>query len=277
LKFTKWHGLGNDFIILDEIDAKIDAAPLAAKLCDRHFGVGADGLCLLETSDKADIRMRLFNSDGSEAEMCGNLMRCLPKHLYETGICRKKNMLVETLAGIIKPQLIFSGAEIAAVTVDMGTPKTRRGEIPMSGRPDAEAAGVEITVGGRKFTGRGISMGNPHFVTFVDDIDSIDVFLYGPLLETDSLFPAKTNVHFAAAAAKNKVRMRVWERGAGVTLSCGTGACAVAAAGMLDGLLADKVEVAVDGGSLFIEWPGKTGSIFMTGAAEKVFAGEAYL
>jgi diaminopimelate epimerase len=267
--------LGNDFIILDEIDAKIDAAPVAVKLCDRHFGVGADGLCLLEKSDKADIRMRLFNSDGSEAEMCGNLMRCLPKHLYERGICRKKNMLIETLAGIMKPQLIFSGAEITGVTVDMGAPMTRRGEIPITGRPEEEAAGVEVTAGGRKFAGRGISMGNPHFVAFVDDIDSINLLLYGPLIETNSLFPAKINVHFAAVAAKNKVRMRVWERGAGVTLACGTGACAVAAAGMLDGLLADKAEVVVDGGSLFIEWPGKAGSIFMTGPAEKVFDGEA--
>jgi diaminopimelate epimerase len=277
LKFTKWQGLGNDFIIPGEIGTPEDAPALAVKLCDRHFGIGADGLCVLEESDKADIRMRLFNSDGSEAEMCGNLMRCLPKYLYEAGICRKKDMLIETLAGVMKPRLLFSGSAITGVTVDMGAPKTKRGEIPIAGRADEEAAGIEITVKGTRFAGRGISMGNPHFVIFVPAVKRVDLPLYGPLIETEDLFPAKTNVQFAEVVARNKIVLRVWERGAGITLACGTGACAAAAAGMLDGILDEYVEVALDGGSLFVEWTGKNNSIFMTGPAEKVFDGEIYI
>jgi diaminopimelate epimerase len=221
--------------------------------------------------------MRLFNSDGSEAEMCGNLTRCLAKYLYEEGICRKETMRIETLAGIIKPQIILNEAVIASVRVDMGEPKIKRGQIPVAGQAEEEAAAIPVTARGHTFTGRGISMGNPHFVIFADDLAVIDLAADGPAIEKHALFPARINVEFVQVVNRGKVRMRVWERGAGVTLACGTGACAAAAAGMLNGLTDEAVEVEVDGGSLFLEWPGKKGSIFMTGPAERVYSGEIIL
>jgi diaminopimelate epimerase len=277
LKFSKWQGIGNDFIILDAIDLQTDEKALAVRLCDRHYGIGADGLCLLETSGKADIRMRLINADGSEAEMCGNLMRCLPKYLYQTGICRKEKLRIETLAGIIKPELLLNAGEITAVRVDMGKPRLKRGEVPIIGEPDSEAGGIVLRANGKQFTGRGISMGNPHFVVFVNDINTADLTADGPALETSGIFPAKANIEFVQVMNKTKIRMRVWERGVGVTLACGTGTCAAAAAGILDGLLSSEVEVVADGGSLFIDWPDTAGSIFMTGPAEEVFRGEIFL
>lgn len=275
MKFSKWQGIGNDFIIPDEIDLQNDSVEnLAIKLCDRHFGIGADGLCLLETSAIADMRMRLINADGSEAEMCGNLVRCVAKHLYEQGICKKEKMEIETLAGIIKPELVLESGQVENVRVDMGTPKTKRGQIPVTGDPDAEALCVTASVDGTEYTGTCISMGNPHFVIFVEDIEKAVIEIHGPLLEKHEIFPQKANIEFVQIINENKVRMRVWERGAAVTLACGTGCCATVAAGILNGFLAEKVEVVLDGGSLFIEWPNKSGSIFMTGPAVRIFTGE---
>ncbi len=274
MKFTKWQGLGNDFIIPDEINfTHNDIKGFAQKVCDRNFGIGADGLCLLETSDQADFRMRLINSDGSEAEMCGNLIRCAAKHMYETGRVDKLDMTVETLAGLMKPRLLVEDGKVAKVRVDMGEPKLKRGQIPMLG--DAEsAAQAELDAGGQKFSGHGVSMGNPHFVIYVDSISAIDLLQVGPLLEKHEIFPAKANIEFAEALDAKKVRMRVWERGAGVTLACGTGSCATVVAGVLGGKTGREAEVVLDGGSLFIEWSEENNHVYMTGPAVKVFAGE---
>ena len=275
MKFSKWHGLGNDFIIPEDMDMPItDARVLAKRLCDRHFGIGADGLCLLETSDIADVRMRLINSDGSEAEMCGNLIRCVAKYLYEEGICQKEKMAIETLSGIMRPELVWKNDEIIGVKVEMAVPKTKRGQIPMRGDAEEETLCIEIAIGGEIFTGTAVSMGNPHFVIFVDDINSFPVSVYGPQLEKNAIFPQKCNIEFVQVLSEKKVRMRVWERGAGITLACGTGSCAAAAAGILNGFLLENVEVVLDGGSLFIDWPNRNGAVYMTGPAQKVFAGE---
>ncbi len=274
LNFSKWQGLGNDFIIFHDIDiACDDVSLLAKKLCDRHFGIGADGLCLLESTDKADIRMRLINADGSEAEMCGNLIRCVAKHLYEGGFCNETTMTIDTLAGIIRTEIIFVDDNICNVKVDMGVPKYRCNEIPLSIDSDDIATNISVDVFGKSYLGNAISMGNPHFVIFVDDIENVDLKTVGPLLETASLFPNKCNIEFAQILSKNKVRMRVWERGAGITLACGTGTCATVAAGILNSLLDKSVEVILDGGSLFIDWADTNASIFMTGAATRVFSG----
>lgn len=279
MKFTKWQGVGNDFIIPDELDFAVAGGikDFAQEICDRHFGVGADGLCLLETTDKADIRMRLINADGSEAEMCGNLIRCVARHLYETGFINKTKMSVETLAGIMLPEVIVEQGEVVKIKVDMGVPKTNYGEIPIKGNPSDKAINVSLTVNGKEFIGTGVSMGNPHFVIYVDDIKSIDIEKMGPLLETHEMFPAKANIEFVQVINKNQIRMRVWERGAGITLACGTGACASTVAGVLNDKIEPKVEVLLDGGSLFIEWDKKGEHIYMSGSAVKVFAGEYLL
>lgn len=275
MKFTKWHGLGNDFIIPCQIDFKSDdISALAVKLCDRHFGIGADGLCLLETSEVADMRMRLINSDGSEAEMCGNLIRCVAKYLYEENICRKEKMQIETLSGIMKPELVFENTEITGVKVEMAVPKRKRGQIPVAGDIDEEALCLEVSVAGETFTGTALSMGNPHFVIFVENVETFPVAKYGPLLETNAIFPKKANIEFVKIINEKKVRMRVWERGAGITLACGTGSCATVVAGILNGFLDKSVEVILDGGSLFIDWPDIEAPVYMTGPAEKVFTGE---
>ena len=279
MKFTKWQGVGNDFIIPDEFDFTVATGvnDFAQKICDRHFGVGADGLCLLETTDKADIRMRLINADGSEAEMCGNLIRCVARHLYETGFVQKTKMSVETLAGIMIPEVILQDDKIVNIKVDMGVPKTNYGDIPIKGNPLDKATNISITVDGQQFIGTGVSMGNPHFVIYVDDINSIDIEKIGPLLEQHEMFPAKANIEFVQVINKNKIRMRVWERGAGVTLACGTGACASTVAGVLNNQTEAKVEVVLDGGSLFIEWDENRENIYMSGSAVKVFIGEYLL
>ncbi len=277
MRFSKWQGLGNDFIIPDDMDFQCeDIAGFARKICDRNFGVGADGLCLLETTDKADFRMRLINSDGSEAEMCGNLIRCAAKHMYESGRVNKTEMKVETLAGIMQPRLIIENGEITNICVDMGEPKLKRELIPMAGAA-TENSQAKIVVAEQEFFGQGVSMGNPHFVIFVDKLAAIDIAKVGPLLEKHDIFPAKANIEFVEIIDKKTVRMRVWERGAGITLACGTGSCATVVAGALLGKTGRKAEVVLDGGSLFIEWSEENGHVYMTGPAIKVFTGELLL
>lgn len=279
MRFTKWQGAGNDFIIPDEINFTVTSGinDFTKKICDRHFGVGADGLCLLETTDKADIRMRLINADGSEAEMCGNLIRCVARHLHEIGFVQKNEMSVETLAGIMIPEVIVKDGKIVNVKVDMGVPKTNYGDIPIKGNPLDKATNVSVTANGRQFLGTGVSMGNPHFVIYLDDVDSVELKEIGPLIENNEMFPAKANIEFVQVLNKNKIRMRVWERGAGVTQACGTGACASTVAGVLAGKIEPNTEVILDGGSLFIEWDEDSGHIYMSGSAVKVFAGEYFI
>lgn len=273
MHFTKYHGLGNDFIFLDgeaSLGVK-DPAALARRLCNRRSGIGADGLVLLLPSQTADIRMRIINSDGSEAEMCGNASRCVPLHLLKHGLIQKKQITLETLAGLIKTEVLDESKGL--VRVNMGVPRTLRGEVPMEGAPQASALNAVIKIGSMEHKGTGVSMGNPHFVMLVDDAENAPVAEVGPLVETNPAFPQKTNVEFVQVLDKNTVRMRVWERGAGITQACGTGACAAAVACILNKLTGPLVTVILDGGELMIEWPQEQ-EIFMTGHAQLVFKGE---
>jgi len=262
MHFTKYNGLGNDFIFLTGATALAvkDPAPLARRLCDRYTGIGADGLVLLLPSQVADIRMRIINSDGSEAEMCGNASRCVPLYLAQTGQSGKQHVTLETLAGIIDTEIIDVQKNL--VRVNMGAAK--------------QISPLTVQVEEKKFEGMTVSMGNPHFVILVDDIASFPVEKWGPLLETHPAFAHKTNVEFVQVLDKNTVRMRVWERGAGITRACGTGSCATAVACITQGLTDSSITVKLDGGELHIAWPDKK-EIFMTGPAQKVFEGEIEL
>lgn len=276
MKFTKYTGLGNDFVILDGAIALsvLDPFAMAKTMCDRHFGIGADGLVFLLPSEKADIKMRIINSDGSEAEMCGNASRCVALHLFREGILKKKEISLDTLAGIIKTTIIDEVKGL--VQVDMGSPRLLRKEIPMQGSGQEQALSVGLEIENHSFVGTGVSMGNPHFVIKVDDISKLDLAKVGPQIETHPLFPSKTNVEFVQILDNQNVRMRVWERGAGITQACGTGSCATAVACVLNGWTDTKITVKLDGGELEIYWP-KSGSVFMTGLATKVFSGDYYL
>ncbi len=272
MQFTKYTGLGNDFVFLDGKTALSvqDPFSLAVNMCDRRFGVGADGLILLLPSDTADVRMRIINSDGSEAEMCGNASRCAALHMFTRGLTDKKQISLETLAGPILTDII--DIEKGLVRVDMGVPRLTRGQIPMTGAADEHAVNVPLEVDGMQIFGTAVSMGNPHFVTFVDNAEAAAVAELGPKLETHPAFPRKTNVEFVQVIDDKTVRMRVWERGAGITSACGTGACATAAACVLNGKTDTRITVKLDGGELFIAWPEQK-HIFMTGPAREVFTG----
>lgn len=273
MQFTKYTGLGNDFVFLDGKTALSvqDPFSLAVKMCDRRFGVGADGLVLLLPSDKADVRMRIINSDGSEAEMCGNASRCVALHMFTRKLADKKQISLDTLAGIIHTDII--DAVKCLVRVDMGVPRLTRGQIPMLGPADERAVNVPLEVNGKQIFGTAVSMGNPHFVTFVDNAQIAPVATLGPLLEKHPAFPRKTNVEFVQVLDDKTVRMRVWERGAGITSACGTGACATAVACVLNGKTGPCITVKLDGGDLCIEWPEQK-NIFMTGPAREVFTGD---
>ncbi len=273
--FTKVHGLGNDFILVNAVTGQgfpDDYSTLAREMCDRRFGIGADGLVLLLDSEKADVRMRIINSDGSEPEMCGNAIRCVGKYLYEHGIVRKDEIKVETLAGIIVPHIIQNNGVVEAVRVDMGAPRLERAEIPMLG-PAGRVINEPLEVAGQTIYVTVVSMGNPHCVIFVEDVSAIPLADIGPRIETHPAFPRKTNVEFVQVVSPTEVRMVVWERGAGITMACGTGACAVAVAGVLSGLTEKHVTVHLPGGPLIIEWA-DNGTVYMTGPAEEVFKGE---
>ncbi len=272
MHFVKYQGLGNDFVFVDGRHVKFTDIALAAQiLCDRRFGVGADGLILMSDSATADARMRVINSDGSEAEMCGNASRCAPLFWKELGLLKTDEMCLETLAGPIKTHV--KDWEKGLVTVDMGAPRLTRGEIPMSGAPDQQAIDVAVTVSGQEWRGTAVSMGNPHFVIFVPDIELVDVAKVGRKIEKHDLFPKKTNVEFVQKLNDHILRMRVWERGAGITQACGTGSCATAVAAVLTNKTAEKVRVILDGGELEIDWTGRD-HVLMTGPAQKVFEGE---
>ena len=269
MKFTKLHGLGNDFIIIDAFRQPPNAPEaLAKRLCTRHFSVGADGLILAMPSERADARMRIFNADGGEPEMCGNGIRCLGKFLYEKGLVRKNPMTVETLAGVLTLSLVVRDGRVAAVTVDMGAPVFEPESIPV----DAPSNIVEIELDGRPARFFCVSMGNPHAVTF-DVFPEGDAFLrLGAMLERHPLFPRRTNVEFCRVAPDG-IDVRVWERGDGPTLACGTGACAVTAAVASLGLAPRETDVRLPGGALHIRWDAG-GHLFMTGPAELAFEGE---
>lgn len=275
MRFTKVHGLGNDFILVNCYEEKIDinkAPELAVEMCSRCFGIGADGLVLLLPPELADVQMRIFNSDGSEAEMCGNAIRCVGKYLYEHNIITKDKIRVETLAGIIIPELLIDNSVVKSVRVDMGEPRLERSEIPMAGSP-GRVVGELLAVGDSNFNITAVSMGNPHCVIFVPDADRVPLCDFGPRIEKHSSFPRKTNVEFIQVLNRDEVIMKVWERGAGETMACGTGACATAVACVLNGLTGRKVTVHLKGGDLFIEWA-EDNHVYMTGPAAEVFNGD---
>lgn len=280
LTFTKWHGCGNDFVFFidmkDELADKYDVNQMAVQLCDRHFGVGADGIILIlppQNVDINDFRMRIINSDGSEAEMCGNGIRMFAKYAYEAGLCDKERFRVETGAGIIIPKLNVKDGVVESVTVDMGEPVLNGPSIPVTGYGDGEVVRQTITVDGRDFKMTCVSMGNPHAVVFMDkeaDCDLIEKV--GASFEVHPAFPAKTNTHFCYVRDKNHIRMRVWERGAAMTLACGTGSCAVMTAAVLEGRTGRSAEIELDGGILQLEWR-EDNHLYMTGPAVKVYEG----
>ncbi|MDF2928064.1 diaminopimelate epimerase [Anaerospora sp.] len=275
MQFSKWHGQGNDFVIVNGFQEKLnDYRQAAIAVCDRHFGIGADGLVILlpaATAD-ADFKIRIFNSDGSEAEMCGNATRCIARYVYENGLTEKTSLTLETLAGYIKPEIVFETGQIKTICVDMGVPRLQRSEIPMAGSDDLQAVNIPLEAAGGTYGITCVSMGNPHCVIFVEDITAVDLSAIGPVIETHSLFPRKTNVEFVQVLSSNKVRMRVWERGAGVTLACGTGASATLVASVLNGKTDRAITVNLDGGDLFVEWRDDN-HIYMSGPAIEVFRG----
>ncbi|MBE3144588.1 MAG: diaminopimelate epimerase [Planctomycetes bacterium] len=274
MKFWKMHGLGNDYVVIDNRDQKIgdkQAAELAKKLCERRFSVGADGLLLFCNSAVADVKMRIFNSDGSEAEMCGNGIRCFAKYCYENGIVKKNEFPIETLSGIKHVWLTVKDTEVKTVKVDMGAPNWERASLPMLGEGTCISEALEIDEEVYKVTC--LSMGNPHCVIFVDKVDEFPVEYVGPMVENHPSFPKRTNVGFVQVLNKNELKVRVWERGCGETLACGTGTCAAVAAANKLGKVGAKVTVHVLGGDLQVE-VGK--SLFLSGAAEKVFQGTLF-
>jgi diaminopimelate epimerase len=272
MQFIKMHGIGNDYVYIDCFrDTVQEPEKLAVQISDRHFGVGGDGLILIMPSDKADARMRMFNADGSEAQMCGNGIRCLAKYVYEAGISRQPQLTVETLAGVLRLQLLTSNDTVEQVKVNMGTPRLRRQDIPMLGAGD-RVVGEKLTVADREFTVTCVSMGNPHCVIYVDDVARFPVTHYGPLLEHHAQFPRRTNVEWIEWLNRHEIRQRTWERGSGETLACGTGACAAAVASVLNGKTDRAVTVHLLGGDLEIEWA-EDNHVYMTGPAVEVFRG----
>ncbi len=274
MEFTKMQGLGNDFILVNCLEDNLpdDPGKISRKLCDRHFGIGADGLVLILPSGTADICMRIFNPDGSEPEMCGNAIRCFARYIYDHNIVSKKIIRVETMAGVIVPELILQGETVVSVKVDMGEPRLDRPLIPMEG-PPGRVVNEPINIDGTIYNVTCVSVGNPHCVTFVDDVNAVPLAEIGPRIETLPLFPRKTNVEFVQVLNQGEVNMRVWERGAGETLACGTGACATGVACVLNSLTGRKITVHLAGGDLGIEWA-EDNHVYMTGPAEYVFRGQ---
>ena len=272
VQFWKMHGLGNDFIVIDNRDGKIsetEAAGLARTLCERRLSVGADGLLLLSNSEIADARMRTFNADGSEAEMCGNGVRCFAKYIYENDIVKKKELSVETLAGLKNVWLTVQNEAVEAVKVDMGTPDWERSKIPMLGQ--GTCINQDLRVDEENYKVTCLSTGNPHCVIFVENVDEGPVEYVGPLVENHEAFPKRTNVEFVQVLGKNELKVRVWERGCGETMACGTGACASAVAANRLGKAGGRVKVHLRGGDLQLDVGER---VFMTGPAEKVFEGK---
>lgn len=278
IEFTKMHGAGNDFIMINGIKYDVtgcDFKELARKLCDRHFSIGGDGLiiALPAAAESNDFRMRIFNSDGSEAEMCGNGIRCFAHFLQEEELTAQKSLEIETLAGIISPKFISFKGDASQIKVNMGRPRFKPGEIPIKIDESLEnVQDYELGVDGVKFEINCVSMGNPHTVIFVEDVDKCKLDLWGPEIENHPQFPEKTNVEFAEIVSRDELIMKVWERGAGITLACGTGAAAVVTAGIKNDYLDEEVLVHLPGGDLVIEWSG--GDVFMTGPSVKAFSGK---
>ena len=278
IKFTKMHGAGNDYIYVNTMLYDMPHPDETARLwSDRHKGIGGDGLVLIgaPSTPEADFSMRIFNADGSEAMMCGNAARCVGKYLYCKGMTRSTTIRLETLSGVKTLSLHLDGDGVEGVTVDMLEPAF---DVPSQYVPAlCGKAGGWLSAGGREFTGTFVSMGNPHFVIFADDLDEADVARYGSVLEHHEAFPSGCNIEFARAEGAGRLRARVWERGSGVTMACGTGACAVAVAAALTGRSGRSVDVVMDGGTLNVKWDAADNHVYLTGGACFVFEGEVEL
>ena len=301
MRFTKMQGLGNDYVYVNCMEEKVENPSEAAKrVSDRHFGIGSDGLILICPSEKADFEMAMYNADGSRGEMCGNGIRCVAKYVYDYGLTDKTSISVETLGGIKYLDLTIEDGKAVLVRVDMGRPELRAREIPIiCEAADGESAADEdsilggenvtdgdaaadqmqvidesIVVDGMEYRMTGVSMGNPHAVVFLEDVEGFDIEKIGPKFENHERFPRRINTEFVRIIDRERIEMRVWERGSGETLACGTGACAAVVASILNGLAGRKVTVKLKGGDLLVEWDQESGKVYMTGPAEVVFDGE---
>ncbi len=277
MRFTKMEGLGNDYVYVNCFQEKIDdPAAVAVKVSDRHFGIGSDGLILIKPSDVADFKMDMYNADGSQAEMCGNGIRCVAKYVYDYGLTDKTRISIETLAGIKYLDLKIENGKVALITVNMGAPELNPANIPVVS--DAEKViGEEIVVGGVSYAMTCVSMGNPHCVVFVEDTEHFPLEDVGPDFENHERFPKRINTEFVQILDDRTVNMRVWERGSGETLACGTGACASTVACVLNGLTEEEITLHLLGGDLMVRWDREANLVYMTGPAKVVFDGEIAL
>ena len=275
MKFTKMQGIGNDYVYVNCLQETIEnPSELAKKISDRHYGVGSDGLIMINPSDKADFEMEMYNADGSRGEMCGNGIRCVAKYVYDYGLTDKTSISVETLAGIKYLDLTVEDGKVVLVKVDMGKPMLRPEEVPVVSEKE-EVIDEPITVDGQEYRMTCVSMGNPHAVVFIDqDVKEFPLETVGVKFENHERFPKRVNTEFVNVLDRHTAQMRVWERGSGETLACGTGACAVAVACALNGLTEDEVTVKLLGGDLQIKWDREKNTVYTTGPAEVVFDGE---
>ena len=281
--FVKMHGIGNDYIYVDALNGEKpeflkeeSLGELSRAISDRHFGIGSDGLILILPSDKADFRMRIFNSDGSEAKMCGNGIRCVAKYLYDLGFTTKKEITVETESGVKHLRLNIGNEEVKSVLVNMGAPSFKRKDFRASGNGESEMSDEIMKVGDMEFAVTGVSMGNPHGVVYVDNIDNLKLEEIGPVLENNEIWHDRANIEFVKILSENEIRIRVWERGSGETLACGTGACAASVVSFKKGLIHPKVKVHLKGGKLDISYNEKENIVIMEGAAEFIAKGTYY-
>lgn len=273
MKFTKMHGLGNDYVYVNCFEEKIDNPPAVARfVSDRHFGIGSDGLIMINPSKTADFEMEMYNADGSRGEMCGNGIRCVAKYVYDYGLTDKTQISVETLGGIKYLDLTVEEGKVSLVKVDMGKPELEADLIPIISERE-QVIDEPIEVDGKEYHMTGVSMGNPHAVIYVDDVKGLDLEKIGPKFENHERFPKRVNTEFVHCIDRQTVEMRVWERGSGETLACGTGACAVAVSSILNNLTDTQVTVKLLGGDLQIEWDREKDRVFMTGPATVVFDG----
>jgi diaminopimelate epimerase len=285
MRFAKMHGIGNDYVYVNGFEQTVsDPVDVAKKVSDRHFGIGSDGLILILPSDKADVRMRMFNADGSESEMCGNGIRCVAKYAFDHKITQSNPMTVETGAGVLRLSLDVEKDKVQSVTVDMGEPILELDKIPVKQGAAGRNAlfkkvrehvyGLAMEIDGKVVEATFVSMGNPHATIYVDDVAEIDLEEWGPRLENYAAFPKRINVHFVQVLGDDEVVMRTWERGSGITLACGTGACAVAVSGVLTGKTERRLLAHLPGGDLLLEWIEDDNHVYMTGGATEVFTGE---
>lgn len=274
MRFTKMHGLGNDYVYVNCFKEKVEhPSEVARFVSDRHFGIGSDGLIMINPSKVADFEMEMYNADGSRGEMCGNGIRCVAKYVYDYGLTDKTSISVETLGGIKYLDLTVKDGKVALVKVDMGKPELKPERIPIVS-DEERVVNETIIVGGMEYRMTGVSMGNPHVVVYVKDLEGVKIEQVGPKFENHERFPKRVNTEFAKVLDRKTVEMRVWERGSGETLACGTGACAVAVASILNGMTEDQVTVKLLGGDLLIEWDQEEDRVYMTGPATVIYDGE---